>query len=443
MRLTMVGTGYVGLVTGTCFANTGNKVTCLDVDAGKIERLNQGEVPIYEPGLDELIQRNVAAGRLYFTTDAEKAYAQADVVFICVGTPSDAYGKADLKFVRSAAEAIASAINALGPDQKPKTVVVKSTVPVGTTFMVRDIIRSRTDYPFNIANNPEFLKEGDAINDFNKPDRVVCGVEEAEVGEMMKDLYDPFVRQGNPIYIMDVPSSEMVKYASNAMLATKISFINEIASLCDAYGANVNRVREGMCSDARIGNQFLYPGLGYGGSCFPKDTLACISMGQSVGVPTKLLQAVHDVNQQQRALFFRKITEEFKGGLAGKKFAFWGLAFKPRTDDIREAPAITLIKWITDKGGTVRAFDRVAARNTKQELGSKVEIAEDMYQCLEGADALVICTDWDEFKNPDWDTMKENLKQPLVFDGRNLYRRPHLAELGFTYISIGRHPVRP
>lgn len=443
MRLTMVGTGYVGLVTGTCFANTGNKVTCLDVDAGKIERLNRGEVPIYEPGLDELIVRNVSAGRLFFTTDAERAYAHADVIFICVGTPSDAQGKADLKFVRSVAEAIAHAIHSLGPGQRPKTVVVKSTVPVGTTFMVRDIIRSKTDAPFHIANNPEFLKEGDAIGDFNKPDRVVCGVENPEVGEMMKDLYDPFVRQGNPIFIMDVLSSEMVKYASNAMLATKISFINEIASLCDAYGANVSRVREGMCSDSRIGNQFLYPGLGYGGSCFPKDTLACISMGQSIGVPTKLLQAVHDVNQQQRELFFRKITDEFKGDLTGKRFAFWGLAFKPRTDDIREAPAITLINLITDKGGKVCAYDRVAAKNTKQELGERVQIADDMYQCLEGADALVICTDWDEFKNPDWDAMKASLKQPLIFDGRNLYRRPHLSDLGFTYISIGRHAVRP
>ena len=443
MRLTMVGTGYVGLVTGTCFANTGNKVTCLDVDTGKIERLNRGEVPIYEPGLDELIRRNVAAGRLFFSTDAQRAYAHADVIFICVGTPSDALGKADLKFVKSAAEAIATAINSLGRNQRPKTVIVKSTVPVGTTFMIRDLIASRTDAPFNIANNPEFLKEGDAISDFNKPDRVVCGVESPEVGEMMKDLYDPFVRQGNPIFIMDVLSSEMVKYASNAMLATKISFINEIASLCDAYGANVSRVREGMCSDVRIGNQFLYPGLGYGGSCFPKDTLACISMGQSAGVPTRLLQAVHDVNQQQRAMFFRKITDEFKGDLKGRKFAFWGLAFKPRTDDIREAPAITLINWITDKGGKVCAYDRVAAKNTKLELGERVQIAGDMYQCLEGADALVICTDWDEFKNPDWDMMKAGLKRPLIFDGRNLYRRPHLSDLGFTYISIGRRPVRP
>ena len=443
MRLTMVGTGYVGLVTGTCFANTGNKVTCLDLDKEKIERLNSGEVPIYEPGLEELIARNVQAGRLFFTTDARAAYAGADVIFICVGTPSDAQGRADLKYVRGAAEAIAEAIDALGPAQRPKTVVVKSTVPVGTTFMVRDIIRGKTNCPFRIANNPEFLKEGDAINDFNKPDRVVCGVEEPAVGELMKDLYDPFVRQGNPIYIMDVLSSEMVKYASNAMLATKISFINEIACLCDAYGANINRVREGMCSDARIGNQFLYPGLGYGGSCFPKDTLACVAMGKQVGRPTKLLQAVHDVNQDQRTMFFKKICDEFGDGLKGTTLAFWGLAFKPRTDDIREAPAITLIEWALEKGAKVRAFDRVAGANTKKQLGDKVTIVSDMYECIKGSDAVVISTDWDEFKNPDWEQMRANLKRPLIFDGRNLYRRPALAELGFTYISVGRRAVRP
>ncbi|MFG0331149.1 MAG: UDP-glucose dehydrogenase family protein [Phycisphaerales bacterium] len=443
MRLTMVGTGYVGLVTGTCFANTGNTVTCLDVDEQKIARLNRGEVPIYEPGLDELITRNVGAGRLLFTTEKDQAYRTAEMIFICVGTPSDAEGNADLKFVRAAAEEIARVIEELGPEQRPKVIVVKSTVPVGTTHMVRDIIREHTDCPFHVANNPEFLKEGDAINDFNKPDRVVCGVESEEVGELMKDLYDPFVRQGNPIFIMDILSSEMVKYASNAMLATKISFINEIANLCEAYGANVNRVREGMCSDARIGKQFLYPGLGYGGSCFPKDTLACISMGRAAGFETQLLQAVHDVNQRQRERFFSKISEEFDGRLEGKTFAFWGLAFKPRTDDIREAPAITLINWITEQGGAVRAFDRVAAANAKGQLGEKIHIVESMYDCLKGCDALVICTDWDEFKNPDFDRMRDNLASPVIFDGRNLYRRPHLEEMGFTYISIGRETVRP
>lgn len=443
MRLTMVGTGYVGLVTGTCFANTGNKVTCLDIDQSKIDRLNKGIIPIYEPGLDELVVRNVEAGRLLFTTDQKEAYGNAEMVFICVGTPSDAEGHADLKYVRAAAETIGQVIETLGPNQKPKTIVVKSTVPVGTTLMVKDVIASKTSHPFHVANNPEFLKEGAAISDFNKPDRVVCGVEDQAVAEQMKDLYDPFVRQGNPIYIMDILSSEMVKYASNAMLATKISFINEIASLCDAYGANINRVREGMCSDSRIGNQFLYPGLGYGGSCFPKDTLACISMGKKANQPTPLLQAVHDVNQAQRNMFFDKIKAEFDGDLSGKKIAMWGLAFKPRTDDIREAPAITLINWLTDAGASVTAFDRVAAVNTKTELGDKINIADDMYSCLDGADALVICTDWDEFKNPDWEAMRERLGQHLIFDGRNLYRRPQLSEMGFTYVSIGREPVRP
>ncbi len=439
----MVGTGYVGLVTGTCFANTGNTVTCLDVIEKKIDMLNQGEVPIYEPGLRELIDRNFRAGRLHFTTDKRKAYQEADIIFICVGTPSDAEGHADLQYVRAAASDIADAIESLGPDQKPKTVVVKSTVPVGTTFMVRDTIKAKTDHPFYVANNPEFLKEGDAIGDFNRPDRVVCGVECDDTGELMKDLYDPFVRQGNPIYIMDIPSSEMVKYASNAMLATKISFINEIAMLCEAYGANVNRVREGMCSDHRIGNQFLYPGLGYGGSCFPKDTLACISMGKEKDLPTPLLQAVHDVNQHQRDLFMAKIIHEMGEDLTGKKFAFWGIAFKPRTDDIREAPAITLMEWISERGGTVVAYDRVAADNAKEQLGDRMTIATDLYECLKGVDALIIPTDWDEFKNPDFSRMKSLMNQQMIFDGRNLYRRPHLKELGFTYYSVGRHPVRP
>jgi len=442
MRLTMVGTGYVGLVTGTCFSNTGNVVTCLDIDEGKIAMLREGRVPIYEPGLEELIERNTQAGRLHFTTDKKNAYEGADIIFICVGTPSDEKGHADLKYIRAAAEDIADAIDGLGANQKPKTVVVKSTVPVGTTHLVRDIIKSRTNCLFHVANNPEFLKEGDAVGDFNKPDRVVCGVDGAEVGEIMRDLYDPFVRQGNPIFIMDIASSEMVKYASNAMLATKISFINEMANLCERYGANINRVREGMCSDRRIGNQFLHPGLGYGGSCFPKDTLACISMGEKADYPTKLLQAVHDVNQDQRSSFFNKITGEFGDDLSGKSFAFWGLAFKPRTDDIREAPAMTLIEWITERGGRVIGYDRVAAANVKAQLGDRITIADDMYSALAGCEALVICTDWDEFKNPDFDLIKKNLISAKIFDGRNLYRRPHLEKLGFDYISIGRNPVR-
>jgi len=441
MRLTMVGTGYVGLVTGTCFSNTGNHVTCLDIDHRKINMLKQGGVPIFEPGLEELIKRNVQANRLEFTTDKLEAYAPAEVIFICVGTPSDEFGNADLQYVRASASDIGEVIESLGPGQKPKLVVVKSTVPVGTTHMVQEVIREKTSHPFHVADNPEFLKEGDAIGDFNKPDRIICGVEDEAAAELLKDLYDSFVRQGNPIYIMDIRSSEMVKYASNAMLATKISFINEIAHLCETHGANINRVREGMCADRRIGNQFLYPGLGYGGSCFPKDTLACVSMGKDVGFETKLLQAVHDVNQDQRGRFMDKITEHFGDDLTGRTFAFWGLAFKPRTDDIREAPALTLINWIVDRGGKVRGYDRVAAENTKAELGDRIEIAEKMYDCLDGCDALVICTDWDEFKNPDFEQMHELLSESVIFDGRNLFRRPHLDEMGFTYISIGRPSV--
>lgn len=445
MRLTMVGTGYVGLVTGTCFSNTGNHVVCLDVDPSKIDTLNSGGCPIYEPGLTDLIERNVDAGRLTFTTDKTKAYKDADMIFICVGTPSDESGHADLKYVFSAADDIADVIKSLGPNQKPKTVVVKSTVPVGTSLAVQKRIRDRIgpDYPFNIANNPEFLKEGAAINDFNKPDRVVCGVTNEQTADAMRALYEPFVRQGHPIFIMDILSSEMVKYASNAMLATKISFVNEIANLCEHYGADIKRVREGMCSDKRIGNQFLYPGVGYGGSCFPKDVLACISMGDRAKHPTTLLKAVHDVNQQQRREFFKKIERHFaeKGGLKGKTIAFWGIAFKPETDDIREAPALTLMQNVLDAGGNVVAYDPVAMDNTRKEMGDSVSLVDHMEDAIRGADALVISTDWDAFKSPDFETVKELMRQPVVFDGRNLYRREAMKAAGFSYYSVGRPPV--
>jgi UDPglucose 6-dehydrogenase len=446
MRLTMVGTGYVGLVTGVCLSNTGNDVTCLDVDASKIEKLKRGQCPIYEPGLTDLMERNIAAGRLHFTTDKEPAHRDADMIFICVGTPSDERGHTDLRYVQGAADDIADVIKKLGPNQKPKVVVVKSTVPVGTTFMVRDRIRERVgpNIPFEVADNPEFLKEGAAIDDFNKPDRVVVGVEKDSVGEIMRDLYDPFVRNGHPIYVMDVLSAEMVKYASNNFLATKISFINEMANLCEAYGANINRVREGMCSDKRIGSQFLYPGLGYGGSCFPKDTLACIMMGDKAGIEATLSKAVHQVNQKQRDRFFDKIAGHFKrdGGVQGKTLAFWGIAFKPRTDDIREAPALTLMRKGLGFGAKVRAFDPVANENAVQELGPSVKICEDMYECLQGADALVVCTDWDEFKSPDFDRIAKSMNRKVIFDGRNLYRQAQMAQLGFAYYSVGRAAVR-
>jgi UDPglucose 6-dehydrogenase len=446
MRLTMVGTGYVGLVTGVCLANTGNQVVCLDVVKEKIAKLRKGVCPIYEPGLTELMLKNAEAGRLTYTTDKAEAYRDAEMIFICVGTPSDDRGHTDMSYVHAAADDIADMIKSLGPDQSPKTVVMKSTVPVGTTLAIKQRIRDRVgpDIPFDVADNPEFLKEGDAITDFNKPDRVVVGVENDRVGEQFRDLYDPFVRNGHPIFVMDIPSAEMVKYASNNFLATKISFINEMANLCEAYGANINRVREGMCSDKRIGHAFLYPGVGYGGSCFPKDTLACIMMGETSGTPTLVSKAVHDTNQAQRDRFFKKLLAHFGGekGLTGKTLAFWGLAFKPRTDDIRESPALTLARKALGYGCTVRGFDPVAMENVSREAPT-IELIEDMYECAKGADALVISTDWDEFKSPDFARLGEAMAGKAIFDGRNLYRRQHLGEMGWHYYSVGRAPVTP
>jgi len=452
MRLTMVGTGYVGLVTGVCLANTGNDVTCLDVDPEKVESLRKGVSPIYESGLEELLHHNIRAHRLTFTTDPVMAHQDADMIFICVGTPSDERGHTDMSYIEAAADAVGDVLKSLGPKQKPKVVVVKSTVPVGTTLAVKARIIARLgpaakDIPFAVANNPEFLKEGAAIEDFNKPDRVVVGVEEAWAGERMRELYEPFVRNGHPIYVMDVLSSEMVKYASNAMLACKISFINEMANLCEAYGADIGRVREGMCADRRIGNQFLYPGLGYGGSCFPKDTRACIMMGEKMGVPTPVNKAVHELNTLQRDRFFTKIMTHFGvketggGSLAGKTIGFWGIAFKPRTDDIREAPAITLMRKAVGFGATVKAFDPVANENARKEMGPAFAICDDMYDAATGADALVVCTDWDEFKSPDWERLKSIMREPTIFDGRNLYKPEQMKSRGFTHASVGRRKV--
>jgi len=448
MRIAMVGAGYVGLVTGTCFANTGNDVTCVDLDREKIQALQNGISPIYEPGLDELIRRNVKPGRLHFTTDVVTAYQRAEIIFLCVGTPSDEHGRADLGAVFAAACDIGAAIEAgAGPtgggmqDRRAKIIVVKSTVPVGTSVKAKDRIAARTAKPFRMASNPEFLKEGAAITDFQKPDRVVVGVEDKGTGDRVRDLYEPFVRQGNPIFIMDILSAEMVKYASNAMLATKISFINEIANLCEAYGADIDEVRRGMCADRRIGNQFLYPGLGYGGSCFPKDVLACISMGSERETSTRLLAAVHEVNQRQREVFQAKIDGHFGSDLNGRRVAVWGIAFKPGTDDIREAPSIGLMDYLVGRGASVVAHDPVAHAACRQVLGDRIEYADDPLSALMGADALIISTDWDEFKHPDFDQMRQHMKEPVVFDGRNLYRPEMMRESGFSYYSVGRNPV--
>lgn len=451
MQLTMVGTGYVGLVTGTCFSNTGNHVTCLDIDQTKIDKLRAGQSPIYEPGLDELITRNVKAGRLHFTTEKQKAYQDAEAIFICVGTPSDERGHADLKYVLAAASDIGKAIEAApgetggGADERRrKIIVVKSTVPVGTNARVRDAIAAETSKPFAMASNPEFLKEGAAIQDFNKPDRVVIGADDKGTGDRLRELYEPLVRQGNPIFVMDIPSAEMVKYASNAMLATKISFINEIANLCEKYQADVDEVRRGMCSDRRIGNQFLYPGLGYGGSCFPKDVLACIAMGETSQHPARLLEAVHEVNQNQRTAFVAKFADHFGGeaNLAGKRFAVWGIAFKPGTDDIREAPSITIIEHLLSHGAEVVAFDPVAHETARKVLDDRITYARTAVEALDDADALVVCTDWDEFKVPEFEEMANRMRNRAVFDGRNIYRRSAMREHGFSYYCVGREPVK-
>ncbi len=440
MKLTIVGAGYVGLVTGACFASAGNRVTCIDIDKEKVDTLQRGECPIFEPGLADLLVRGVAAGRLSFTSEPHKAYETAEVIFLCVGTPPNEDGTVDLRFLFSAAEAIAEAIESSGPGARPNLVVVKSTVPVGTTHQVRDLIRARSKVPFYIANNPEFLKEGAAVNDFTRPDRVVCGVDQPEAGRILRSLYEPFVRQGNPILVFDVRSSEMVKYAANAMLACRISFITEIASLCEHYGADILAVREGMGTDRRIGKAFLHPGLGFGGSCFPKDTRALVQMGRAVDSQCRLAAAAYEANQEQRRRFWQRIEEHFGPRLAGSTLAFWGAAFKPETDDVRESPAVWLMRAALRAGARVRCFDPVAAPQVRLQL-PEVTVCEDMYETLSGCDALVICTEWGEFRSPDFGEIASRLRQPVVFDGRNLYRSEGMARRGFTYYSVGRRPV--
>jgi UDPglucose 6-dehydrogenase len=437
MKVAIVGTGYVGLVAGVCFAETGNNVTCVDIDPAKVARLQQGEPTIFEPGLQEMMQKNMEEGRLSFTTDLLEAVKKSSVIFLAVGTPSSVDGSADLTAVLKVAAGIGAAMNGF------KVIVNKSTVPVGTAKKVSEVVSGTTSYPFSVVSNPEFLKEGSALDDFLKPDRVVIGTDSDEAWNQMKELYEPFVRQGNPIIRMTNLSAEMTKYAANAMLATKISFINEIALLCDKVGADVESVRTGITSDARIGRHFLYPGPGYGGSCFPKDVKALLKTGIEAGLPMHVVAAAEKANDRQKQLLGEKIRGHF-GNLKGKKIAIWGLAFKPNTDDMREAPALVLVDTLLKEGASVQAFDPIAHETAPAALRQQgtdlanFRLSTSAYSALEGADALVLVTEWNEFRTPDFEKMKALLKAPLVFDGRNLWKPDSLKKRGFTYYGVGR-----
>ncbi len=435
MQVAVVGTGYVGLVVGACLAETGNDVICADIAEDKIARLRNNEIPIYEPGLEPLVESNQEAGRLSFTTDVGAAVEASDVVFIAVGTPPEEDGSADLQHVLQVARTIGDHMN------DPKVIITKSTVPVGTARKVSEAIAERTDETFHICSNPEFLKEGAAVDDFMKPDRVVVGVESDEAKEVLAQLYAPFVRTGNPILFMDIASAELTKYAANAMLASRISFMNQVAELCERVGADVTLVRQGIGSDARIGPAFLFPGPGYGGSCFPKDVKALIRTAHECGVRFDLLEAVEGVNARQKRLLGSKLTRLFAGDLTGRRIAVWGLAFKARTDDMRESPSIELIEMLLEAGATVAAHDPEAMASARRVFGERIEYAERMYDAVAGADALVIVTEWLEYRNPDFHRIKELLNAPIVVDGRNLYDPHRMAALGFTYHSIGRGAI--
>ncbi len=435
MKIAVVGTGYVGLVTGTCLAETGNDVTCVDCDRTKVDQLNDGKVPIYEPGLAELVERNAAAGRLHFTTDLADAAADARLIFLAVGTPPADDGSVDLSALWAVVEQIA-------PHLGSQTVVVlKSTVPVGTNAAVTARLRELTDRDCDVASNPEFLKEGTAIDDFMKPDRVVVGTRRDEVFEVLWDLYQPYLRTDKPLLAMSPESAEMTKYASNSLLSTKISFINEVANLCERTGADINEVRRGMGHDSRIGFAFLFPGVGYGGSCFPKDVCGLASVARSHGLQPRILDAVDEVNRHQKAVLAEKIERHFEGQLADKTIAVWGLAFKPGTDDIREAPALTLIDRLLERGATLRVHDPEAMANIRAVYGDKLTYCDQRDDALEGADALAILTEWKHFVHPDFDRMRGLLRRQLIFDGRNIYEPARMKDLGFTYYSIGRPPV--
>jgi UDPglucose 6-dehydrogenase len=431
VHIGVVGTGYVGLVVGACLAENGNFVVCVDNDADKIERLRRGEIPIYEPGLNDLVPRNVAEDRLRFTTDLGETVRASEVIFIAVGTPQDEDGSADLTHVLDVAAGIGRAMNGY------KILVNKSTVPVGTARRVRDVVAGLTTHPFAVVSNPEFLKEGTAVDDFLKPDRVVIGTDEPRVEAVMRQLYEPFMRTGKPILVMDQLSAELTKYAANAMLATRISFMNEIANYCDQVGADVRQVRLGMGTDSRIGASFLFPGTGYGGSCFPKDVKALIRMGREASVPFNVVEAVDRTNEAQKTILVPRIAAHL-GGLGGKTAAVWGLAFKPRTDDMREAPAIAVVEALLAGGAAVRAYDPKAEEQARRVFGDRVTLCTRAYEAVSGADALVVVTEWSEFREPDFAKIKELMRRPAVFDGRNIYDPQVLRGLGFHYEGIGR-----
>ena len=436
MKVTVVGTGYVGLVTGACLADVGMRVTCVDTDHDKITNLKKGILPIYEPGLKDIVDRNFKSGRLNFSTSLKDAISESKVAFIAVGTPPGEDGSADLKYVLSVASEIGMYSNGY------LVSVTKSTVPVGTASKVKNAIngelqRRKVEFSIDVASNPEFLKEGAAIDDFMKPDRIVCGVDSEQAKSILNTLYKPFILNGHPLLFMDIPSAEMTKYAANAMLATKISFINDIANLCELTGADVNNVRKGIGSDVRIGNSFIYPGIGYGGSCFPKDVKALVKSSAALGHKLRILEAVEDVNNNQKTILIKKIIKKFGEDLKGKHFAFWGLSFKPETDDMREAPSIVMVDELTKRGATVCAYDPEAIHEAKKIIGEKITYSKDAYSALKNADALLLLTEWREFRSPDWKKVKDELKSPILFDGRNIYESSELSSNGFIYAGIG------
>ncbi|MBF9143453.1 UDP-glucose dehydrogenase family protein [Hymenobacter properus] len=436
MKIAIVGTGYVGLVTGTCFAEVGIDVTCIDIDQKKIDNLHQGILPIYEPGLEEMVTRNVEKGRLHFSTNLGEAIKDCDVAFIAVGTPPGEDGSADLKYVLAVARGIGENMNSYG------VIVTKSTVPVGTAAKVRAEIEQAlakrgVDIEFDVASNPEFLKEGAAIDDFLKPDRIVVGVSSERAEDVMRRLYKPFLLNGHPIIFMDIPSAEMTKYAANSMLATKISFMNDVANLCEIMGADVNKVRQGIGSDARIGTKFIYPGIGYGGSCFPKDVKALIKTAAENGYQMQVLKAVESVNDSQKSVLFNKVSKHFGGDLRGLRIAVWGLSFKPKTDDMREAPSLVIIEKLLAAGCTVTAYDPVAMKEAEHMLGDRITYAKDEFAALIDADALLVVTEWPDFRSPNFEVVARLMKQKVIFDGRNIYEASELKELGFAYHCIG------